>query len=89
MTGVQTCALPISTLTVSTPLAGGEQVAVEWEYRGTNRGPLAGLGGGQPPTNRPVTVRGASFLRVNAEGLIAEEHRYFDARSLFQQLGLL
>lgn len=82
-------AFPGATLTVSTPIARAGQVAVEWEYAGTNTGPLAGPGGVQPSTNRPVTVRGASFLRVNSEGLITEEHRYYDARSLFQQLALL
>lgn len=82
-------AFPGAALTISNSNVRGDQVAVEWEYSGTNTGPLAGPGGVQPPTNRPVTIRGASFLRLNSDGLIAEEHRYYDVRSLFQQLALV
>ncbi len=39
-------------------------------------------------TNRSVKLLGASFLRFNTEGLITEEHRYYDQASLFEQLGL-
>lgn len=81
-------AFPGATLRLSRPLVRGDTVAVEWEYSGTNTGPLATPTGVLPPTNRQVRLRGASFLVVNPEGLIAEEHRYYDARSLFQQLGL-
>ena len=82
-------AFPRATLTLeSRPLGEGDTVAVEWEYSGTNTGPLASPTGAIPPTNRPAKFRGASFLRYNHEGLIAEEHRYYDSRSLFQQLGL-
>ena len=42
-----------------TPNVRGGQIAVEWEYTGTNTGPLAGPAGVQPPTNRPVTISAA------------------------------
>jgi len=86
--GTLMAAFPGATLEVSRPAIRGNTVAVEWEYSGKNTGPLATATGVVPPTNRPMRVRGASFLRINPKGLIAEEHRYYDARSLFQQLGL-
>jgi steroid delta-isomerase-like uncharacterized protein len=81
-------AFPGATLKLSPPVVRGDTVAVEWEYSGTNTGPLTTPGGVLPPTNRHVNLRGASFLRFSREGLIAEEHRYYDSRSLFHQLGL-
>jgi hypothetical protein len=35
-----------------------------------------------------MKLAGGSFLRLNDEGLIAEEHRYYDRLSLMEQLGL-
>jgi len=81
-------AFPGATLTLSRPVRQENLIAVEWEYSGTNTGPLASPTGVLSATNRPAKLRGASFLRFNHEGLIAEEHRYYDSRSLFQQLGL-
>lgn len=81
-------AFPDARLTTSRPVVRGEQTAVEWEYRGTNTGPIVLPHGVVSATNRPVTLRGASFLRFTADGLIAEEHRYFDVCSLLEQLGV-
>ena len=81
-------AFPGATLKITRPISRGDIVAVEWEYSGTNSGPLAAPDGLLPPTNRAVTLRGASFLRFNSDGLIVEEHRYYDRSSLLQQLGL-
>jgi len=82
------CAFPAGTLSVLRSLSGGDRIAVEWEYSGTNTGPLATAAGVLPPTNQRMSVRGASFFRVDLPGLIAEECRYYDTRSLFQQLGI-
>jgi len=41
------------------------------------------------PTNKPVEFRGAVFVRTNSDGLITEEHRYFDMAGLMGQLGLM
>jgi hypothetical protein len=80
-------AFPGGTLTVARPVVRGDHTAVEWEYRGTHAGPLAIPGGDAPPTGRPIVLRGASFLRFNPQGLIAEEHRYYDVCGLLEQLG--
>lgn len=79
---------PGATLTLLKSISDDDTIAVEWEYSGTNTGPLPTPAGVLPATNRRMTLRGASFLRLDTEGLIAEEHRYYDARALFQQLGV-
>ncbi|MBI4415421.1 MAG: nuclear transport factor 2 family protein [Euryarchaeota archaeon] len=81
-------AFPGATLRLTRPIVRDDTVAVEWEYSGTNTGPLTTAAGVQPATHRHVSLRGASVLRFSPKGLIAEEHRYYDSRSLFQQLGL-
>jgi hypothetical protein len=81
-------AFPDARLTTSRPVVRGDQTAVEWEYQGTNAGPLALPHGVMSATNRQVTLRGASFLRFTPAGLIAEEHRYYDVCCLLEQLGI-
>ena len=81
-------AFPGARLMVSRPVTRDDQRAFEWEYRGTNTGPIVISCGVVSATNRTVTLRGASFLRFTAEGLIAEEHRYYDVCSLLEQLGV-
>ena len=78
---------PDGALTVARPVVRGDHTALEWEFRGTHTGPLVLSSGVVPPTGRHIVLRGASFLRFNARGLIAEEHRYYDVRSLLEQLG--
>ena len=67
----------------------GDTVAVEFIFKGKNTGQLE-LPSGTilPATNRQVTLPGALFLRVNDEGLIAEQRIYFDNASFLQQLGV-
>jgi steroid delta-isomerase-like uncharacterized protein len=60
---------------------GNVQVA-EWTYIGTNGGPWMG----KPATNRPVGVKGVSVVTLNDEGLVKEEHRYFDMMTSQSQL---
>ena len=81
-------AFPGARLTISRPVVRGQHTAVEWEYRGTNEGPIVLPAGVMAPTNQTVSLRGASFLRFTSEGLIAEEHRYFDVCSLLEQLAV-
>jgi predicted ester cyclase len=63
---------------------GGGLVASQWLARGTKTGPL---GGGSPPTGRPVTVPGASFTQVEGDK-IRSEQAYHDRQTLDEQLGL-
>lgn len=80
-------AFPDLIFTVTTVVERGETVAFEGVGRGTHKGPIAGPSGELPATNRPVKIRFAAFLRLNDQGLIAEERRYFDIAGMMQQLG--
>ena len=66
----------------------GNNIAMEFVLTGTHRGPFVTQMGTIPSTNRRVEGHNAGFWRINAQGLIAEEHIYFDTASLFKQLGL-
>jgi predicted ester cyclase len=81
-------AFPDARLTLSRPVVRGTQTAVEWEFGGTNEGPLVLPLGVVSATHRTVHLRGASFLRFTANGLVAEEHRYYDLCALLEQLGV-
>lgn len=74
--------------TVSGRVAWAGTTAIEWEFTGIHVGPMELMGGMVPPTDRPLTVRGASFFRCTPEGLVTEERRYFDVWSVLDQLGL-
>jgi steroid delta-isomerase-like uncharacterized protein len=60
---------------------GNMQVA-EWTINGTNSGEWQG----QKATGRPMGVSGVSITTFDDEGLVKEEHRYFDAVNIAQQL---
>jgi hypothetical protein len=82
------CAFPGATVTVSATVGSGGMTAVQWEFCGVHTGPIAFAGQIVAATNRPLRLRGASFLRFTARGLIAEEHRYYDIWSVLEQLGV-
>jgi steroid delta-isomerase-like uncharacterized protein len=63
-------------------------LGLEWMVTAKNTGALPTPGGVLPPTGRTVEIRGASMIRVNGDGLIASEHRYFDVASMMAQLGM-
>ena len=60
-----------------------ELVAIHWQSIGTHTGTFMGV----PPTNRTVTVNGASFLR-HREGLITEESVVWDPRELLSSMNI-
>ena len=82
-------AFPDLNFTLRTAVESGDTVAFEGTGKGTQKGPMAGPAGEIPATNRPMEVRFAAFLRVNDQGLIAEERRYFDMAGMMQQLGIM
>ena len=57
-------------------------MVVQWLMRGTNTGPW----NGQPPTGRPVAIRGVDVFTVTA-GEITSAEGYFDRQTLAEQLG--
>jgi len=82
-------AFPDLQLKISGIISSGDQAAVEFDMKGTNTGPLVTPDGNSlPATNRPLEIRGSAFFRANSEGLISEEHFYFDTASFMNQLGI-
>jgi steroid delta-isomerase-like uncharacterized protein len=60
----------------------GERHADRWVMTGTHRGPLFGM----PASGRRVRVEGATFTRLGADGLVAEDVHFLDALGLLAQL---
>ena len=57
--------------------------ADRWVMTGTHRGELFGI----PPTGRVVRVEGATFTRLDADGLVVEDFHLTDLAGLLRQLG--
>jgi steroid delta-isomerase-like uncharacterized protein len=81
-------AFPDLKFTIETVLEDGENVAFEGIAKGINSGTILSLAGDIPPTNKPMNMRFAGFLRVTNQGLISSERRYYDLAGMFEQLGL-
>ena len=81
-------AFPDMQFTVTDVITEGGKFAVEGTGTGTHQGPLQGPAGEIPPTNKRVETKFVAIGRVDGSDLIAEERRYYDQASLFQQLGL-
>lgn len=82
-------AVPDLKLTLGAVAHSGDTVAFELIARGRHEGPLAGPAGAIPATKRRIDMPMAAFSRMDDEGLIAEERRYYDLAGLMQQLGLM
>ena len=77
-------AWPDCTLETRPGVAAGDQVALEWAFRGTQQadyGPLPGQG-------QPLELYGASVMEMR-DGLIAEERVYWDTATLMAAAGVL
>jgi len=73
--------------TVST-IEGGDSVATEIEWTGTQKGPIEMPGMPTiPPTNRKVSGRGVIVSR-SKNGKVTSFSVYYDTGSMMQQLGL-
>ncbi len=82
-------AFPDLRFEVSNLLSKGDWASAEFVLKGTNKGPIVTPEGTSiPATNRIVVRRSSVFWRLDSEGLIAEEHFYFDAGVIFRQLGI-
>jgi steroid delta-isomerase-like uncharacterized protein len=81
-------AFPDMRQTVVNQLVAGEWVVSEFSVAGTHTGTLPSPEGDIPPTNRRATARGVQLQRIE-NGLIAEEHVYFDQLEILTQLGLV
>jgi steroid delta-isomerase-like uncharacterized protein len=57
----------------------------EWRASGTHDGDLPGL----PATHRRMTIDGCSVLHFEDDGLVHEEHNYWDEAAMLRQLGVM
>ena len=62
--------------------ADGGQVITQWLLHGTN----TGMWNGQPPTGRPLAMRGVNVFTFTA-GKITSVEGYFDRQAMAEQLG--
>jgi steroid delta-isomerase-like uncharacterized protein len=69
-------------------VVGGDAVAAELEFTGTNSGPLRMGGMEVPATGRQITGHGTYFLRVDGEK-VSEFHAHPNAAEMMMQLGMM
>ncbi|MDQ1301548.1 MAG: hypothetical protein QG637_1470 [Chloroflexota bacterium] len=81
-------AFPDIQIEVISSISGGDRAAFEMELRGTHTGPLVTPSGSIPATNRRMNLRIGRFMRVDSQGAIAADNRYYDTAGIAQQLGL-
>jgi steroid delta-isomerase-like uncharacterized protein len=57
----------------------------EWRASGTHERDLPGL----PATRKRMSVYGCSVMRFGDDGLVQEEHNYWDEAAMLRQLGVM
>jgi steroid delta-isomerase-like uncharacterized protein len=70
-------------------IGGGDTFAYEMTMAGTHEGPMTTPNGDIAPTHRRVEFGGSIIIRLDRDGRIVEERRYYDLAGLLGQLGLL
>ena len=81
-------ALPDARFALGSALEAGQTAAVQYSLSGTHTGPLATPDGELPATGKSLTMDGAVFSLLNAQGEVVEERRYYDVAGMLAQLGL-
>ena len=82
-------AFPDLHIAAKSAVDGDNIVAGEYAVSGTHNGPLPLPTGEVPPTGKRLQFEMSVFSRLNSQGLIVEEHRYYDVLGQMVQLGLL
>jgi steroid delta-isomerase-like uncharacterized protein len=67
-------------------MESGDTFAAEGTFAGTHQGPLPTPAGEIPATGRRIDVRAAGFYRLDGQGRILEERRYYDVAGFLAQL---
>ena len=75
-------AFPDFHLDRQTLVVDGDRHADRWVMTGTHQGELFGM----PPTGRAVRIEGATFSRLDADGLVVEDFHFTDLAGLMAQL---
>lgn len=73
---------------VTYSIVSGTTLAAEMTIAGTHTGPLTLPAGQVPPTGRPLKFTAAFFTRIDDQGLVIEERRYYNVADQLEQLGL-
>jgi steroid delta-isomerase-like uncharacterized protein len=81
-------AFPDLKLRVVSTIEQGSSYAAEIVMSGTHKGALLTPTGEVPPTNRRFEIGACLVGRLDKEGRISEEHRYFDLARMMSQLGV-
>jgi steroid delta-isomerase-like uncharacterized protein len=81
-------AFPDLRVTVQTIIESDRGYAIEGTFTGTHQGPLVTGSSEIPATGKRMTLRAASFGRLDGQGRVLEERRYYDVAGLLGQLGL-
>lgn len=74
---------------VKLAMSDGNTIATQIAMAGVQGGPLLLPTGEVPPTGKKLESEGGIFSRLNSQGQIVEEHRYYDVAGQMAQLGLL
>ncbi|HEX2112376.1 MAG TPA: ester cyclase [Gaiellaceae bacterium] len=82
-------AFPDLDASVERPIVDGTTYAFEVTMHATHSGPLRGAEGEIPATNKVVELRIGVFAKLDEQGRIREERRYYDLASLLGQLGVM
>lgn len=77
-------AFPDLEATVDAKAIDGDVVVLVWTLTGTHRGTFMNI----PPTGRPTSVRGTTYLTIR-DGLIRQATRIWDLAGLLRCMGLL
>jgi steroid delta-isomerase-like uncharacterized protein len=83
--GTTKTAFPDLRTTVEVVVQEGDRLAICWRSEGTHLGALGDL----PPTLKRVTVSGAVFAELDAEGRIYREVVTWDRGALYEALGIV
>lgn len=82
-------AFPDIQFNVTNIVASGDHAAVHGVGAGTHRGSMEGPSGTISATNKRAEIPFAAFIRLDSQGLIEEERRYYDMAGMMMQLGLM
>lgn len=77
-------AIPDAAISILDSVVTEERILFRWESTGVQTGAFLGV----PASNRRVTNRGVTILRV-ADGVVAEMWDYVDLLGLLQQMGAI
>jgi steroid delta-isomerase-like uncharacterized protein len=78
-------AFPDFKVSIARSFSKGDVMVHEWVMSGTQKGEFFG----NKASNKPVGLRGATVVVLNADGLAKSEHRYIDVNTLMSQIGAM